>query len=199
MKKLQWRAFLLGAVGGLIFLLCIEASLVSAKQTSPAKPSFVPDRVLVSFRPGSTKSVIRAVHSQAGGRIVKILDRIGVQVIEVPSGTVLDTIKKYKNNRNILFAEPNYQRSLFLPATNEGSETDPVIANNFNEQWHLDNTGHSFGAIKTLNPDLTYDIIAPAYTGIANADIDALAGWAITHGSADIHIAVIDSGVSCAH
>ena len=35
--------------------------------------------------------------------------------------------------------------------------------------------------------------------GIADADIDAPEGWSITHGSPNIRIAILDSGVYCSH
>ena len=130
------------------------------------------------------------------GRIVKVIDALGVQVVAVPNGTVGNAIQKYKRNPNVKFVEPNYQRPLFRPATTEGSEPGLGIANNFDEQWGLHNTGQSFGA--TVDP-LFGTLTAPAYTGIADADIDAPEGWAITHGSAAVKIAVLDSGVSCAH
>jgi len=200
MQELKWRFFLVGTATCLVWTLCAGTSSGLAGKNDTSRPSFAPDRVLVSFRPGSAKSDIGALHSQAGGQVVKTLERIGVQVVEVPNGTVLSAIKKYQGNPNVLFAEPNYQRSLFLPATNEGSETEPTIENNFTEQWYLDNTDQSFGAVSVIDP-ITFEIeiIAPAYTGIADADIDAPEGWAITNGSADIKIAILDSGVSCDH
>lgn len=199
MRELNWKGFLVGIIG-VLGVLGIGTSSAIAKNIGNSKSSFASDRVLVSFRPGTAKSDIGTLHSQVGGRVTKYLGRIGVQVVEVPNGTVLSVIKKYQNNPNVIFAEPNYQRSLFLPATNEGSETEPTIANNFTEQWHLDNSGHSFGAIAVTDPlTLEVEITAPAYTGISNADIDAPESWDITHGSADIKIAILDSGVSCEH
>jgi thermitase len=42
-------------------------------------------------------------------------------------------------------------------------------------------------------------LTALAFTGIADADIDAPEGWNLTHGSPDIRIAILDSGISCSH
>jgi thermitase len=41
--------------------------------------------------------------------------------------------------------------------------------------------------------------VAPAYWGIPDADIDAPEGWGLTHGSSDVKIAILDSGVECSH
>jgi thermitase len=70
------------------------------------------------------------------------------------------------------------------------------VANNFKEQYALQNTGQAFGA--TADP-LFGSLIYPSYQGTAGADINAPAGWNITHGSSDIGIAILDSGIACTH
>ena len=97
-----------------------------------------------------------------------------MQVVAVPDGTAQDALQKYQRNPNVQFAELNYLRPLYRPATNEGSEPGLGIANNFTEQWGLHNTGQSFGV--TVDP-LFGTLTAPVYTGIADADIDAPEGW----------------------
>jgi thermitase len=109
---------------------------------------------------------------------------------------VPDVVAQYRRNPNVRFAEPDYIRPLFQPATNEGSEPTLGISNSFEEQWGLNNTGQAFGA--TVDP-IFGTLTAPAYTGVVDADIDAPEGWALTHGSATVRIAVLDSGVSCSH
>jgi thermitase len=177
------------------FAAVVCVSLLSGTATLSAQP-VAEDRVLVSFRPGTPADDIDAAHGPTGGRVVTTLDGIGVQVVHVPAGTVEKAIQLYQKNPNVEFAEPNHRRLLFRPATTEGSEPQLGITNNFNEQWALNNTGQSFGA--TIDP-LFGTLTAPAYTGLADADIDAPEGWAITHGSSAVRIAILDSGVSCQH
>jgi thermitase len=165
-------------------------------QKAPLPESFAPDRVLVAFYPGTTASEMQAVHSQAGGKVIKTIDPLGVQVVSVRSGTVLQSVQQYRANPKVRFVEPNYRRPLFPPVTNEGSEPTIGILNNYNEQWGLHNTGQSFGV--TADP-IFGTISAPAYTGFADADIDAEEGWNLTHGSSATKIAILDSGVSCSH
>lgn len=176
--------------------LAIGIPLVSAQPGVHPPQPFAPDRVLVAFHPGTPAAEIRAAHSQAGGHVVKTIKALGVQVVGVPAGTVADAIQHYQRNPNVKFAEPNYRRPLFLPVTLEGGEPSLGISNNFTEQWGLDNTGQAFGA--TVDP-IFGTLIVPAYQGIVDADIDAPEGWAISHGSAAIKIAILDSGVSCSH
>jgi len=85
---------------------------------------------------------------------------------------------------------------LFRPVTTEGSEPSVGIQNFYDEQWGLHNTGEPFGA--TVDP-LFGTLITPAYKGVADADIDAPEGWDLTHGSAAVRIAILDSGVYCSH
>jgi thermitase len=188
------RGFALSLVFGLICTLTIP--LLMAQGGTVAGQSFAPDRLLVAFRPGTAVSDISAAHLQVGGRVVRSLNAIGAQVVAIPAGTVTAAMQQYARNPNVLFAEPNYRRILYRPSTTEGSEPSLGISNLFDEQWGLDNMGQSFGV--TVDP-LWGTLSAPAYTGVADADIDAPEGWAITQGSPAVKIAILDSGISCSH
>ena len=178
-----------------LFVLTVDwPPLFAQSQDNPPQP-FAPDTLLVAFNPGTAASEIGAAHSQAGGQVVKTIAAIGVQVVAVPNGTVLAALRRYQRNPNVTFAEPNYQRPLFLPVTTEGNEPG-LIQNFYDEQWGLDNVGQSSGA--TVDP-LFGTLIVPAFTGVADADIDAPEGWGVTWGSSAIRIAILDSGVYCNH
>jgi len=182
-------------------VICLIASTVAppplpAQSGGTPPQQFASDRVLVACHPGTAASEIGAAHNQAGGRVVKTMAALGVQVVAVPTGQALSAVRQYQRNPNVRYAEPYYRRPLFRPVTNEGSEPGLGILNNFNEQYGLHNTGQSFGA--TVDP-LFGILTAPAFTGAADADIDAPEGWDLTHGSADIKIAILDSGISCSH
>jgi thermitase len=177
-------------------LVWAVASPVIAQPQGDSPQGFSPDTVLVAFNPGTAASEMGAAHSQAGGNVIRTIAAIGVQVVAVPNGTVLAALQGYQRNPNVAFAEPNYQRPLFLPVTTEGNEPSVGITNFYDEQWGLDNVGQSFGA--TVDP-LFGTLIVPAYTGVADSDIDAPEGWGITHGSDSIRIAILDSGVYCSH
>ncbi len=178
----------------LAWALCLPVLI--AQQGVHQRESFTPDSVLVAFEPGTSEAEIDLTHSQAGGKVIKRMQAVGIQVVAVPNGTVQKAVGQYRMNPTVRFAEPNYRRPLFRPVTTEGSEPTLEIGNNFDEQWGLHNTGQSFGA--TMDP-LFGTLIYPAYTGVADADIDAPEGWALTHGDPAIKIAILDSGVSCTH
>lgn len=159
-------------------------------------PPYASNRVLVGFQPGSPGAAISEAHRQAGATVVKTLGAIGVQLVAVPAGTVMDKIAIYERNPNVRFAVPNYRRYIYLPSTNEGSEPTLGISNNFTEQWGLNNTGQAFGAVSD-----GFTITAPAYQGVPDADIDAPEAWGSfpAQAGSGAKIAVIDSGVDCTH
>jgi thermitase len=149
-------------------------------------PAFAPDRVLVAFQPGTPGIAMSDAHRQANGQVVKTLEAIGVQIIAVPAGTVLDTVAVYQHNPNVRFAEPDYFRTFVVP--DEGSDPVLGIQDYFNEQWGLHNIGQPLTDPGTGSPTLS---------GTSDADIDAPEGWNISTGSSDIVIAILDSGIDC--
>lgn len=153
------------------------------------------DTVLVKFKPGSAADERRSAHTQAQGNVRKRIESIGVDVVQVPKGSVSAAIALYSNNPNVVYAEPNYVRPLYFPATNEGSEPGLGISNNFDQQYGLHNTGQAFGAVA----DALGNLIVPAYQATPDADINAPEGWAAANNQAEVAVAVIDSGVTCAH
>ena len=156
----------------------------------PAPPPFAPDQVLVSFHPGTPAADISAAHTRAGGQVLKTIAAIGVQVVNIPAGTVLDKLQMYRRNPNVEYAEPNYLRPLIMP--NEGSFGQGI--NVFDEQWTLNNQGT---ALQTYVDPAT-GLPGWQYTR-KNADINATEAWDIEKGDANIWVAVPDSGIDCNH
>lgn len=84
-------------------------------------------------------------------------------------GSVEDAVARFRNNPAIEFIEPDY----ILHA--DAVPNDPL----FPLQWSLRNTGQP--------------------SGIAGADIDAVAAWDQATGSSQVIVAIIDSGVDWHH
>lgn len=140
--------------------------------SSPADmPKYRPNEVLVRFRSGTAKASMEAVHSQVAAQVMKTFSRLpGLQLVRIGSETrVEDAIARYKQNPEVLYAEPNYLlRALVFP-------NDP----RFGELWGLNNTGQSGGTV--------------------DADIDAPEAWDLSTGSSNVVVAVIDSGIDYNH
>lgn len=69
-----------------------------------------------------------------------------------------------------------------VPTTTEVMPNDPL----FSDLWGLSNTGQQVEA-------------TPPFTGLAGVDLGALGAWGTTQGSADVTVAVVDSGIVMDH
>ena len=179
----------IGITGGLVYAANVLKHETPQYETPPA---FVPDQVVVAFKPGTPAEAKRAAHAQAGGRVINTHAAIHADLVSIPSGTVANKIAVYKHNPNVRYAEPNYYYTLHQPPS-EG--VDPGVCNGlyFEEQWGLHNTGQGF-LIKSDTGDPC------STTGIVDADIDWMEAWeSATHGRNTIKIAIVDTGIESTH
>jgi subtilisin family serine protease len=135
------------------------------------QPKYRPDELLVRFRSGTQTQTMDAAHAAARANSVRSLTSVeGLQVVQVPAGTSLQSaLAAYRQNPSVLYAEPNY----IVHAL--GVPDDPL----FSQQWNLQNTGQ--------------------YGGTAGADIHSAQAWTQTTGSANVVVAVIDTGIDYNH
>jgi thermitase len=180
----------------MLALFSISQAAFSQSNLSHGVSKFSDDTVLVSFVPGAAAAEVAQAHRDVQGSVVRSFDAIGIKVIRVPKGSATRAVDSYLRNPNVEFADLNYVRTIFYPATNEGSEPGLGVANNFNEQYGLHNTGQQFGA--SLDP-IFGTLVYPTFQATAGADIKAQAAWDITQGSSSVVIAVLDSGIACDH
>ncbi|BAL26401.1 S8 family serine peptidase [Azoarcus sp. KH32C] len=187
---MRHAVFLAPIVGACLMSGASLAQAGGLPQGVAAPPRFAPDQVLVAFRPGTPGAEIAQTHAAVGAQILKRFDRIGAQLLTVPSGSVEAAIALYQHNPNVRYAEPNFYRTLILPT--EGKDPPPPVGlgiDYFGQQWGLNNTAQPL-----YDPD-TGGTVA----GTLNADIDAPQAWDISQGSDTIHIAILDAGVECTH
>jgi thermitase len=136
--------------------------------------AYANDEILVRFAPGAaSRAEASRLHAQIGATVKKDFSPYGLerlQVVKLPGHlTVQKAIEHYARNPNVLYAEPNY----VVQAA--GLPDDRY----FSELWGLHNTGQTGGT-----PD---------------CDIDAPEAWDLAHGSSDVIVAVIDTGVDYSH
>jgi subtilisin family serine protease len=133
-----------------------------------------PGELLVRFRRGIAKVRIEALHSQVRAAVVKhfrVVDNL--QLVRLPAGErVEDAIRAYRQNPEVLYAEPNYIRTI---------DQSPLTPNDprFAELWGLHNTGQN--------------------SGTPGADIHAPEAWGPSTGSSNVVVGVIDTGVDYNH
>src|SRR5437879_2581880 len=147
------------------------ASHVIKQADWSGRPKYRPDEILVRFRSGTSSAAINSVHDTIGGHQVRSWSSIeGLQLVRLAVGSsIRDAVKAYRQNRNVLYAEPNYiYHALTTP-------NDPK----FSQLWGLQNTGQNLGT--------------------AGADIHASQAWGLTTGSSNVVVAVIDTGIDYNH
>jgi subtilisin family serine protease len=135
---------------------------------------YVPGEILVKFKKTASRSDIIQLNTTLGLKTIKEFPSIGVHHIKLkPGETVAEAIKKYSDDPNVEYAEPNF----IVHALATPNDTS------YGELWGLHNIGQMVNGI----------------TGTSDADMDAPEAWDITTGDSGVVIAVIDTGVAWDH
>ena len=161
----------------------------SVPKTVPAVPQARPPELLVRFKQGVSLDEIRRVAAAHHDQLEDEIESVkGLSVIDDLDNTDPNVLaEQYRSMKDIVdYAEINSQVSFDDPVPAEfsaqyidhpvpGLPDDPQFA----DQWALDNQGQE--------------------NGKAGADISALEAWKKTHGSQEVVVAVLDSGVDYTH
>ncbi len=144
-----------------------------------ASNEFHPERVLVRYKPGTSRVVKEASRRAAKARRIRkeyqsVRD---LQLVDVPAGSVTDVLRAYRADPNVLYAEPDYTIELMQVPNDE----------QFHRLWGMRNTGQP-GNGPFCHP-----------TSAAGMDIDATRAWDLWTGDANFRIAVIDTGIDYLH
>jgi thermitase len=168
------------------------AYTASPSAQTPTTGNIVAGEILVKFRPGANDVAKANTHRASGGTQLNEIARTGLQRVRVTPGTERAAVARYRGNQNVLYAEPNFVRSIPTPTSHApGTEFLPGD-HYFNEQWALHNTGQLFYCFPWIEGDLCF------YIGTPDADIDAPEAWAVSLGGS-VRVAVIDSGIDYTH
>ncbi|MCC7374836.1 MAG: tandem-95 repeat protein [Verrucomicrobiales bacterium] len=181
------------ATGGVASRLWVQvASGTNAEESADAEPPWaVANEVLVRLKPGATPQGLAALaklggdwhwvvprrnRALAGQNVASVFDRTGI--LRLPPGSDLRrSIEAIQAQPQVEYAEPNLRLTLAGPA--EGAPFEPPNDFEFARQWSLHNTGQT--------------------GGIDGSDIGALEAWAVTTGSDQVVVAIVDTGVDYFH
>ncbi|MEK0188204.1 S8 family serine peptidase, partial [Microcoleus anatoxicus] len=150
--------------------------------------NFNPNRVIVKLRPTTNSTQITSLQAEIGVTNVTKASQLGIDIWQIPSGKVEQTISAYKNDPRIEYIEPDYIITLediqkTSPAQEKLATITPQATTpndpSYTQLWGLNNTGQSGGT--------------------ADADIDAPEAWDIQKGNPNLVIGVIDTGVDYNH
>jgi len=138
------------------------------------------DEILVRFDPAVPRAVRQTVHAMRGNSAVRSFSLVpGLELVKLAPGAVVsEAVRAYSGMSGVRYAEPNQTYHLAATPNDEF----------FSLLWGLDNTGQTYSS----NPPTTL-------SGTADADIDAPEAWEVTTGSADVLVALIDTGVDYTH
>ncbi|MBH0037981.1 S8 family serine peptidase [Pseudoalteromonas sp. SWN166] len=163
----------------LALLPCLAAAKVpdvGVKQSATASS----DSIIVKYKSNATKEMRKQARSLVRAKITDInKDEIDDNYTSLLSGRLAkfkvsgmstkDAIARLKSHQAIEYVEPDYRVSM------ASTPNDP----RFDELWGLNNEGQTGGTV--------------------DADIDAVEAWAISTGSRDVVVGVIDTGVDYTH
>jgi len=129
--------------------------------------------IVVELKSNTSTAAFGDLINSTGVIVVRRYRDYKMYVLRVPAGTsVAELVTEYENSGLVESAEPN----------SRGKGGDGVVSFNdtyYSAQWHTKNVGK--------------------YSGVSGADIDAEAGWALTTGSRNIVVAILDTGLQKDH
>ena len=110
-----------------------SVALPITRATWHNQAKFKPGQVLVRFRAGTSASARAQTHADVSGHVMKTWASLpGMQLVHLPqSVNVHEAIRRYRQDPNVLYAEPNY----ILHALSTPNDPD------FTQLWNLSNTG----------------------------------------------------------
>jgi thermitase len=140
---------------------------------------YVPDEVLVKFKPSLSQTSIQVFVNAYQAKTIEKIQKYGIYKLKVAEhSSVEETVRIMEQNPDVQYVHPNYiVRITAVPKPNDTF---------FEYQYALFNEGQDIG-------------IPGSPHGKNRADIKALEAWDETKGTQEIVIAVIDTGIDFNH
>ncbi len=165
-----------------------EIALVAPVLLSGHVRQLVTDEFIVGIESALHESEFAQLAAAHEATIIRRLEEQVFQLRARSGKDGLQAANEFHQLHGIAFAQPNF----IYPAEDlrAGIPNDA----HFKEQWALQNHAQSV-AVGDVNADGRVEYV----NGVAGADVDAVRAWALTRGSAEIKIAVLDSGIDLDH
>jgi thermitase len=123
-----------------LFLIVVFMGLAVAappNSNSGVGPKFVPDELIVKFKPGISANEIDAINASHGTSVLSVnpIARFMRLRIHGSDRSVRQMVQRYRDNKRVEYAEPNYI------VHNTQVPNDP----GFSQLWGLNNIGQTGG------------------------------------------------------
>jgi thermitase len=157
-----------------LLLLIFSIFCLSAIPRTAYADTFVSGQVIITLKPTVDKAAVEILLRSNRAHISAEIPQLHSFVLTVPQAAETAIVRALSKNPLIESAELNYTAQAF------STPNDPFYQNN---QWGFANTGQ----------------IIVGQTGVVDADIDMDEAWDITSGSAQVNIAILDTGIDQDH
>lgn len=173
-KKWAWCGSLLA-----VFATCTAFAAVSSTQPKKESekvmlPESVPGQYVVQLTKSRSSFDEQALEAKLGGKILSEVRHDMVLLQRKVSENPADVIQSLRSRPEVLIAEPNY----IFRIQQRPNDVE------YEKLWGLNNVGQKDGS---------------GSVGIPGVDMGMERAWAITTGSRDVIVAVIDTGVNYRH
>ncbi len=170
---------------GIVGFAQTSSPTVERRGSNQVHQQFVRGRILVKFKEGVSEERIRGLLAERGARSTRVIEQIGVHIVELPSGADEEAaVDAFRELDEVEFAEVDRILRLTPSHAIEEVSTD--------SQDGISSAAHIALAQQSIAPNDYYYFIGYQW-GLQK--ISAPEAWSITTGSSSIVIAVIDTGV----
>lgn len=147
----------------------LQAEAASADNEGSAKSGIVADKIIVKYKAGTSNTTKNTLNSKVSAVSSKQFNKLGITQLELPRGAdVHSAVDKLKDDPNIEYAEPVYERNAFGLA--EFSSSSVVESVYCTEPYYT--KGWQWG-LEALNlEDMWEDITVQQRAGVTIAVID---------------------------
>lgn len=111
---------------GVLTLLALAMAPVCA---IAVQPDFVQGEILVQFKPGASAQTQASVHAANKANVLQSIRGLDVDRVTAPKGCEIAQCNRYKGNKAVEYAEPNY-----LAQVMDTVPSDPLFAS---DQWDM--------------------------------------------------------------
>ncbi len=139
----------------------------------------IPDREIVTYRPGVRSAAIASTASASGGSIIERIPALHALVVRV-AGRRGRAVAAMASMRGVVSVQPDVR---LVPDDADCTLTSACVVPNdpgFVDQWYLENDRAT---------------VQPQGGGVLGDDIDAPLAWALDKGSSSVRLAIVDTGV----